>query len=197
MERLPLTRLTVTVKSIIPRRLEELSSWIDAVLPDLTIDETFWKSYKKFRESARKGNHGKTAQFWLLYMDLAKYQIMAHTAIQENDLSTLFHCWKKFLPMYFMMNKVHYTRYNPDSSPFFAMSSLENSSVCRNRNLKFFNTKFWFWYLGIVHFTFYSWKIWRRNFQPTLRFARKWVVSPSTRQITTCYCCWPKREANH
>ena len=38
-----------------------------------------------------------------------KYQIMAHTAIQENDLSILFHCWKKFLPMYFMMNKVHIT----------------------------------------------------------------------------------------
>ena len=132
------------IQSLIPRSLEELSPSIDAILPDLTINETFWKSYKKFCESARKGYHGKTAQFWLLYMDLVKYHIMAHTAIQENDLSTLFHCWKKFLPMYFMTNKVHYTRYNLDSSPFFAMSSSENSSVCHNRNLNFLTLSFGF-----------------------------------------------------
>ena len=63
-------------------------------------------------------------------------------AIQENDLSTLFHCWKKFLPMYFMMSKEHYARYNPDSSLFFAMISSENSSVWCNRNLDFLTLRY-------------------------------------------------------
>ena len=35
LERLLLTRLTVTVKPVIPRSLHELSSSIDAILPDL------------------------------------------------------------------------------------------------------------------------------------------------------------------
>ena len=41
LERLLLTTLTVTVKPVIPRSLQELSSSIDATLPDLTIDGTF------------------------------------------------------------------------------------------------------------------------------------------------------------
>ena len=35
------------------------------------------------------------------------------------------------------MNTVHYDKYNLDSSPFFAMISSENSSVCSKRNLEF------------------------------------------------------------
>ena len=126
LEYLLLTRFLVTVKLRIPGS-PKLSSLIDSIPPDLTTDETFRKSYEQFRESARKGDLGKTAQFWFLYMDLIKYQIMSHTAIQENDLLILFHCWKTILPMYFMMNKVNHARYNPDSSPFFAMISSENS----------------------------------------------------------------------
>ena len=107
LERLLLIRLLVTAEPKIPRSLEELPSSIDAILTDLTIDETFQKRYKKFHESARKGDRGKTAQFWLLYIHLVKYEIMAHIAIQKNDLSMLFHCWERFLPMCFMMTKVH------------------------------------------------------------------------------------------
>ena len=42
------------------------------------------------------------------------------------------------------MNKVHYDKYNPDSSPFFAMISSENSSVCSKRNLEFLIKSFSF-----------------------------------------------------
>jgi len=80
-------------------------------LPEtLTLDEIFLKNYEEFRESTRQGVLGKTAQFWLLYMDLMKYQIMAHTAIQENDIETLLYCWKAFIPMYFILNKRNYAR---------------------------------------------------------------------------------------
>ena len=52
----------------------------------------------------RNGTIGKTAQYWLIYMDLMKYQTMAHTAVQENETSTLTYCMK-------FINKLHYARY--------------------------------------------------------------------------------------
>ena len=110
LERLFLTRFLVTIKPTIPDDLKNLSYAVDS-FPNLTaVGGAFQERYEKFRESARKGSIGKTAQFWILYMDLMRYQMMAHTAIQENDLQTLFECWKVFLPMYFIMNKIHYAR---------------------------------------------------------------------------------------
>ena len=104
LERLFLTRFLVTKKPDIPNVLEELQE-------NLIIDDTFTNKYDTFRKSARKGDLGKTAQFWLMYMDLMKYQVMAQTAIQENDLETLLFCWKEFIPMYFIMNKRNYARW--------------------------------------------------------------------------------------
>ena len=49
-------------------------------------------------------------QFQLLYMDLMRYQVLAHTAAQTNDLQLLISAWKAFIPMYFAMNKVNYAR---------------------------------------------------------------------------------------
>ena len=69
------------------------------------------KEYEKYREDARSGKIGKTGQFWVLYMDLMRLQILAHTAVQSNDFGMLLHGWKSFLPMYFATNKVNYTRY--------------------------------------------------------------------------------------
>ena len=39
-----------------------------------------------------------------------RYQALAHTAVQVNDLHLLISAWKAFIPMYFGMNKVNYTR---------------------------------------------------------------------------------------
>lgn len=108
LERLFLTRFLVTKNPQIPTILEEITM---EELPDqLTVDSNFIENYENFRESARKGALGKTAQFWLLYMDLMRFQVMAHTAVQENDIETLIFCWKEFIPMYFIMNKRNYAR---------------------------------------------------------------------------------------
>ena len=39
-----------------------------------------------------------------------RYQALAHTAAQTNDLQLLISAWKAFIPMYFAMNKVNYAR---------------------------------------------------------------------------------------
>lgn len=108
MERLFLTRFLAAKKPEIPGKLYEIT--MDQLPKSLTLDEHFLKNYEEFREFARQGALGKTAQFWLLYMDLMKYKIMAHSAIQENDIETLLYSWKAFIPMYFILNKRNYAR---------------------------------------------------------------------------------------
>jgi hypothetical protein len=113
LERLLLTRFLVEKQPRIP-----------AVLRDLSLDPTnLCKSedalngaeqlinmYENYRNEARNGKIGLTAQFWIIYMDLMRFQRMALNTVQENDVKTLFFCWKKFLPMYFVFNKFHHAR---------------------------------------------------------------------------------------
>lgn len=103
-----MTRFLVTKKPKLPTILDEIT--MEELPENLTIDNDFTDKYESFRESARLGTLGKTAQFWLLYMDLMRYQVMAHTAIQENDIETLMFFWKEFIPLYFIMNKRNYAR---------------------------------------------------------------------------------------
>ena len=67
--------------------------------------------YDDFKVKVRNGELGKTAQFWLLYLDLVKIQHLAHTAIQENDFEMMVFTWQSMLPFYFYFNKLNYARY--------------------------------------------------------------------------------------
>ena len=62
-------------------------------------------------------------------MDLMRYQVMAHTAVQENDIDVLLYCWKKFLPMYFSLNKLHY-RGKLRLAYYFQILTLEQLDGC-------------------------------------------------------------------
>ena len=46
-----------------------------------------------------------------MYLDLIKYQQMAHTAVHENNLGMRIIVWKSMLPYYFYFNKTNYSRY--------------------------------------------------------------------------------------
>lgn len=114
LERLLLIRFLTEINPVIPDELLQLSAdpENDKVSANLIEElQTLSNSYELFRKNARSGAIGKTAQFWMLYIDLMGYQVMAHTAVQENDMDTLIYCWKIFIPMYFAMNKTHYFRY--------------------------------------------------------------------------------------
>ena len=67
--------------------------------------------YAEFREDVRQGCLGKTAQFWLMYLDLMQIQNLIHIAVQENDFELRLTGWKYFLPFYFALNKTNYARY--------------------------------------------------------------------------------------
>lgn len=114
LERLLLTRFLTEEKPQISVKLRCLDPAFDVQDEEderlLQEFHTFYNRYKCYREKVRKGDIGKTAQFWILYLDFMQYQMMAHTAVQENDLRSLMFCWKQFLPLYFSLNKLHYAR---------------------------------------------------------------------------------------
>ena len=112
LERLLITRFLVEIKPEIPDVVTDYSfdqtSEIDIVLNQ---GSKFFERYESFRNDVRNGSIGKTAQFWLLYLDLMRMQVLIHNAIHNNDLDLLLSGWRIFLPMYFAMNKVNYARY--------------------------------------------------------------------------------------
>ena len=86
------------------------------ILKDLMIKifggyQTLLTQYEKFKTKIRNGELGKSAQFWLIYLDLMKVQHLAHSATQENDFNMRVLAWEKMLPFCFYFNKMNYARY--------------------------------------------------------------------------------------
>ena len=73
--------------------------------------EMLFCSYESYREQARNGSLGKTAQFWILYLDMMRVQHVIHTAVQENDFHAQLAAWDYFILLYFVFNKTNYARY--------------------------------------------------------------------------------------
>ncbi|CAB3982425.1 Hypothetical predicted protein [Paramuricea clavata] len=78
---------------------------IDPIASCAVITEnasSLYSEYQAFKEEARNGALGKTAQFWIR---------TTHLAVQENDFDQRVLVWKFSLPMYFALNKQNYVRY--------------------------------------------------------------------------------------
>ena len=86
----------------------------------------FLDSYDEYRKTAAEGAIGKTAQYWVMYLNLMRAQSLGLAAVHQNDLELLIYAWKAFLPFYFAMNKVNYARYE---SLAFKVFFLENGKV--------------------------------------------------------------------
>ena len=69
-------------------------------------------SYESYREQARNGSLGKTAQFWILYLDLIRMKHVIRTAVQENDFDAWLAAWDYFIPLYFTFNKINSAWYH-------------------------------------------------------------------------------------
>ena len=56
------------------------------------------------------GIFDKTAQVWLMHIDMMKMQHQAHNAAQENNYDLRLHALQQFLPLYFNFNMHNYAR---------------------------------------------------------------------------------------
>ena len=96
----------------LPSQLAELVAEPDLFSQNIVdSNELFINQYEDFKDQVRCGVYGKTPQYWLQYMDLMKYQHMAHTAVQTNGFDLRVESWEKFLPFYFAFNMFNYARY--------------------------------------------------------------------------------------
>ena len=112
LERLLLARFLGEVKPTIPDYLFSLAADPDMFTDEsLMYVETFECLFESFKERIRAGDLGKTAQYWLLYLDLMRVQHYAHTAIQVNNFDIRLFAWQYFIPYYFALDKQNYARY--------------------------------------------------------------------------------------
>lgn len=96
---------------------------ISQELSDIANDPCLWEKdesgrftslyqmYELFRHSVRDGKIGKTAQYWLIYMDIMRIQHQIHLAVQTNDFGMRLDAWERMLPFYFTFDKTNYARY--------------------------------------------------------------------------------------
>ena len=91
----------------------------------LTHSEGPYALYNDYLEQIRQGNLGKTAQYWLTYLDLMRMQDAIHTAVQENNFESRLYAWEYFIPFYFVFKKNNYARYG--SYYLETLKAIENS----------------------------------------------------------------------
>ncbi len=113
LERLLLQRFMYKKSAMIPDSFYELIDLDTEKIQSLENDASiaFTVEYERYRSSVRKGSAGKTAQFWMIYLDLMQAQCMAHVGVQENYVDMIINAWLKLLPMYFVLNKINYAQY--------------------------------------------------------------------------------------
>ena len=59
------------------------------------------EQYEEFMNKTRSGEHGKTAQFWMLYIDLVNLYLMFSRASRTNDLDLFAYCSAKMCLIFF------------------------------------------------------------------------------------------------
>lgn len=74
---------------------------------------TYFERYQVFKDSIRGGNMGKTARFWLQYMDAVFKILTLIKATKENDLDLHIAALYDLCPMFFAFDHSNYARYVP------------------------------------------------------------------------------------
>ena len=107
------------------RFINEKKPYISAALKDyclgsvsfpanevVTKSARFLQDYERYRDEVANGSIGKTAQFWMIYLNLMRMQSFEQLAVHQNDIEPMKCVWKVFIPFYFVMNKTNYARYS-------------------------------------------------------------------------------------
>ena len=66
---------------------------------------------QQLKKKGLKGELGKTAQYWLIYMEMVFKLHQFQFAINTNNLPLRIDAWEHFLPLRFATKKIHYARH--------------------------------------------------------------------------------------
>ena len=114
LERLPMTRFTNEKKPSISAALKDycLGSISFPANEVVTKSAKLLKDYERYRDEVANGSIGKTAQFWMIYLNFMRIQSFGQLAVHQNDIKSLICVWKVIIPFYVAMNKTNYPRYS-------------------------------------------------------------------------------------
>ena len=80
--------------------------------------DLFMQNYEQYTDLTRSGDHGKTAAFWIMYIDLVELYLLFSRACHTNDLELFIFCLGKMCAVFFATSRPNYTRwmtrYHPD-----------------------------------------------------------------------------------
>lgn len=69
--------------------------------------------YFQFKQEVRNGKLGKTAQYWMVYMDAVWKALNCLLATKTNDFDLHIICLEQMCPLFFSMDHPNYARYLP------------------------------------------------------------------------------------
>ena len=78
------------------------------------------KDHQEFCEGIRKGEHGKTPQFWMTYLDHVSLVLSLMRAVKENDFELYAYCLMQMPNLFFSFGGQNYSRYLTFFSVFIA-----------------------------------------------------------------------------
>ena len=67
--------------------------------------------YTEFMASTLEGQHGSTAQYWMLYIKLVNIFMRFSRACRTNDLELFVYTLSQMLPIFFAANRPNYSRW--------------------------------------------------------------------------------------
>ena len=100
--------------------------------------QTFLHGYLEFKEKVRNGYLGKTAQYWLSYMDHVQIVLNLMKAVKSNDFFLYAQCLHEMPDLFFSFGGQNYARYltvfsifiaNTEQSHPGALELLQNGAI--------------------------------------------------------------------
>lgn len=107
---LDIKKITITESDI-----DYFNKLQESPLKDMAIDNFDVKQllvdFKNFHEEVLSGVHGKTPQFYAIYIDLIKHFFMLERSIRLNDLDLYIYILKKICGFFFAVNHYNYAKW--------------------------------------------------------------------------------------
>lgn len=67
--------------------------------------------YEKYEDRTLRGKHGKTPQYYMMFVRFVKYSMMLNASVRTNDFELLKFALSKVVSLFFIFNQQNYARY--------------------------------------------------------------------------------------
>ena len=70
--------------------------------------DSLMERYEHYMDLTRSGEHGKTAAFWMMYVDLVELYLLCNTACHTHDAELIIFCLGKMCAVFFATSRPNY-----------------------------------------------------------------------------------------